>query len=442
MKEELKKRGIYYVLLFAFALRGIFLLYLQPISDSFFGNSIAYSDSYSYHFIAHNFYNSGLWSEFNPFRTPLYPFYISVFYYLFGVNTLPVILSQLFLAVVTIYLLYHTVLKITNTKASLLAALLLAAEPYTIIYNSQLLTETLFTFLVVSAVYASVLTSNKTSLAYWLLAGVLFGLASLTRPVGYYLPVFLSVFLILIYFKNWRYLLKVIACLQLAYYLTLSPWLYKNYRDFGVAEMSSIIGFNLYFYNVGGSEKLRTGKTETECVEELGKIKTAAGTDTIRNPMVHSKALQQLAFDYIKKYPVWFILAHIRGSVEVFVAPAPVVIYLMDILHLEKGENSDDTSLGYISRKSTIELLITAMLILYTLLLYLTAIIGCYMAYIRNNKTLLILLVPVMYFFLITGATGGATRYKIPAMPFILVFTALCIAYIWEYEKPFLRKRT
>jgi 4-amino-4-deoxy-L-arabinose transferase-like glycosyltransferase len=72
---------------------------------------------------------------------------------------------------------------------ALAAALLCMLSPHLISYSAVLLTETLFSFLLLSALYIFCLFLDKQNISLGILSGTFFGMAYLTNPVSMFLPV-------------------------------------------------------------------------------------------------------------------------------------------------------------------------------------------------------------------------------------------------------------
>ncbi len=84
---------------------------------------------------------------------------------------------------------------------------------------------------------------------YIFLAGVFWGLASLTRSVTYPLTPFIALFLVFVS-PSKKKGLTAAALFVLATVLTLSPWIIRNYRVFGyLVAVDTMGGLNLYMGN-------------------------------------------------------------------------------------------------------------------------------------------------------------------------------------------------
>lgn len=115
-------------------------------------------------------------------------------------------------------------------------------------YFSLALTETLTFFLLAATLYLwlRLITSSQASLVIPLLLGLTLGLATLARPSSLYLSVAL---LIVFCAFGWSWqkrpafqLLKQVIVSGVVYVLVISPWLIRNYYQFGNLELTGDYG--------------------------------------------------------------------------------------------------------------------------------------------------------------------------------------------------------
>ncbi|MEO8392564.1 MAG: phospholipid carrier-dependent glycosyltransferase [Chloroflexota bacterium] len=151
---------------------------------------------------------------------------------------------QAVLSTATVYFAYKLGVLLTKREgAGLIAAGVLAISPVFIVESAQILTETLYIFLIVGGVWlyseylsvgaglrpALTLTpnaplQNPRPIAWLLLAAILFGLAALTRAVLLGFPFLLVIHLFLLRGRGWRKAWKPAALFLLVFALTVSTW--------------------------------------------------------------------------------------------------------------------------------------------------------------------------------------------------------------------------
>ena len=115
-------------------------------------------------------------------------------------------------------------------------------------FNSiWLASETCFTFLflVFSVFVFKYIGKQTTRNAVW--AGMFLALAILVKPTVQFLPVLIPFVAICVFRKSVsRVHLKHALFFVAVCVLTLAPWLYRNYREFGKLSLTSQAAFNLY----------------------------------------------------------------------------------------------------------------------------------------------------------------------------------------------------
>lgn len=148
------------------------------------------------------------------FRPPAYPAFIA----LLGLNISAVVIAQAVLITGTSVLVY-LIAKPFGRKIALVAGILMSLAPMSGAWTGEIMTETLYTFLVTLGIYLW----SKSNL-YW--AGALFGLSWLARPTT--MPFIVALIVIGLLFRSQRPLLKI----ALAACLVCLPWTIRNYVVF------------------------------------------------------------------------------------------------------------------------------------------------------------------------------------------------------------------
>lgn len=210
------------------------------------------SDSPGYLEIAKNVLTSKcfcLQPEWGPqsFRTPLYSLFIALFYWL--TNSLWfVIFIQNIVAVINILLTYKLGKIIFGSKVGFLGALLLIFESARLVLANQLMTETLFVFFVLVAVYFFIRYIQEDEITYLIISAIGIGLAALTRPVVQFF--FLGVILFFLVYgiarKNFKKCFLSAFLFLTFFAVTVSPWLVRNYVHFDKLGLSGIGGYGFY----------------------------------------------------------------------------------------------------------------------------------------------------------------------------------------------------
>lgn len=116
------------------------------------------------------------------FRVPLYIYFLSLFYKIFGHSYLPPILFQVILGSLTCGVVFLMAERAFGLVAGLIAGFGMAFYKMAVFSDVQLLPTTLFIFLIVVSTYLIMRGLDASGSRSWILAGILIGLALLTRP--------------------------------------------------------------------------------------------------------------------------------------------------------------------------------------------------------------------------------------------------------------------
>jgi 4-amino-4-deoxy-L-arabinose transferase-like glycosyltransferase len=153
-------------------------------------------DSFEYDRLARTFIDTGLFdgpARANPTsRTPVYPMFLAVVYWLAGPSAVSVVLAQIAMGALNVLMVHLLARDLWSPRAGLVAGLLLACDAPSLSSSLRVLTDTLFTFLFVLAVMAALYRSEpETALSSprALLFGLFLALAALCRPIGILLQV-------------------------------------------------------------------------------------------------------------------------------------------------------------------------------------------------------------------------------------------------------------
>ena len=221
---------------------------------------------------------------------PLYPLFLAGIYALVGHDFLAVRLVQVVLGVASCGMLYLLGRSIFGPRIGLLGAGFAAIYPFFIYYTGQLLTETLFIFLILSLLtLAHAIAQRRIRGTLAVLAlGITAGLTVLTRAEALYFAVILIV--VLGWWSvplrtggtpGWRARLTSLLALMVVFAATLSPWVGFNYARFDHLFVTTKLGYNLFTYyhpRMTADQRVRsadiplpdlTGLTEPEREERL-----------------------------------------------------------------------------------------------------------------------------------------------------------------------------
>lgn len=184
-------------------------------------------------------------------RPPAYPMFLASVYKLAGrVNTNIVRILQIVISVLSGMVLLILLGRITFPKVSLLATVVFLFYPTLLCFDYLILSETLFIFLFLLMLLALMAGVEKRSTLYFACAGVLLGLASLTRSITY--PLALPLAVLLVFLQSAPRLKAASRSLVfvLGFCLAIAPWAVRNYHVFGsYVPVGTMGGLNLSMGN-------------------------------------------------------------------------------------------------------------------------------------------------------------------------------------------------
>jgi len=123
-----------------------------------------------------------------------------------------------------------------------IAALLTAISPHLIIFNSYILSETMFCFCLVLFGFFVTRYARRPTLWFSILLGTVLGAATLIRPSLQFFPFVVAVILLFHYRRRAGY--KLALALMLGFLVTVAPWYIRNMASLGrISDNSLLINF-------------------------------------------------------------------------------------------------------------------------------------------------------------------------------------------------------
>lgn len=374
------------------------------------------------------------------FRTPGYPIYISFFYALFGSHPYLVILSQIFLNLFSIILMYHIGKTLFTEKIGFIASVLFTLDLHHTIFIYYLLTETIYTtvFLAALLFYLKGLKSNK--IIFFILSGLIYGYSTLIRPISQYYIIGIVLFTVLWYFKQLKNGLKFSTLLALAYFIIIAPWCFRNYNEYGHFALSNIKGYNLLFWNAGYYESKRLNIPIDSANAHFKTTLLEMGWRADANPFEKEKYDGELANKIIKAHFADYLKTHLVGTLKIHLSVGTQS--LTEVLHIPAKKFSEEEKYSngvvtlvkkFFTEKTIYEILLGLYVGIYLAVIYFFAAIGAWQLFKRGQVLLLLFLLgSAGYFALISGIISYA-RYRLPSMPFYILLC--CLGLVWWINK-------
>lgn len=437
-----ENRELVIILCVALIIRLLFFIRFEPWNIDILQHIILIFDSKGYHELALCIKNTYSFCG-NAFRTPAYPFFVSIIYSIFGEEPKYVLFIQIFINLLSIVWVYKIGEEIAGKRVGIVAALLFSLDIHHIVYIYYILTETIYTFVFLSALYVYIKSLKIRSLKYFILSGIIFGISTLIRPISQYYILCVALFTFIYFFtKSKKQAVSFSFVLLIAYYLTIAPWCFRNYQLYGAYKVSNIQGYNLLFWNASYFEAKRQHKTIDEMNSTFDAELQRRGMRFDSNPFYKEKLDGEYAKEILMAHFPDYLKTHLTGTVKIHLSLGTQS--LTDVLRLPAKKFSEEEKytngvtvlmLKFFKQKTIYEILLGIYVALYLAIVYLFAIVGIWRMY-KEKQTLLMLFIlgSAGYFVLISGIISYA-RYRLPSMPFYILLASIGIVWCWDAWK-------
>lgn len=368
-------------------------------------------------------------------RTPIYPLYLGTVFGLVGHQPWAAVLLQLVLGSLTpafIYLLARELL--LPHRAGFVAGLLVALDPVSAMGANRILTETLFTLLLVAGVWLVARHWRTLGPRWGVAAAVVLALAALTRPISQFLPIaLLPLYAFAARRAGWRAVLGA-AALFLAISLPLTySWAVRNYAATGLFTLSTISDTNLIYYRARAvyAEVHRTSQDEAWARLEAQVNALAGPTPT---PAELVAAQRAVAVELLAGHPAETIEMLLKGVARIVADPG----YTITCTLLDRRSTSFEcfpgtssmnepgmvgAALGRVTQMTPVQLGALAWSAVLLAVAYSGALVGA-VALVRERRwlALALLLLLIGYFVGLAAGAEANSRFRVPALPFVALF--------------------
>jgi 4-amino-4-deoxy-L-arabinose transferase-like glycosyltransferase len=241
-------------------------------------------------------------------RPPLYPFFVALVGKAWGAESLQAVRAvQIILSLATVAGVYLLGLRLFDRRVAVAAAAIMCLYPSFLFANFLLLTEVLFTFLLVVLALRYHALLRRPTLAAAGVVGAVLGLAALTRSVLWPFPVVLIPMLLFSVRASVPRRFALGLCLALGYLCLVGPWAARNTRlQHTLTVVDTMGGMNLRMGNYEHTPEDRMWDAVALAEGEkgwahvlMGRPEAAAWTDGEKE-----KWAQREAIAYMATHPV------------------------------------------------------------------------------------------------------------------------------------------
>lgn len=418
------------VILFSVLLRTVLFIIIEPWNLEFETHELFFHDPQEYHELGKAILNWDFLD--NTIRTPGYPAFIALFYWIFGINPPFIYAVQLMMTIYSVYMTYKISLQFFERKIAVLGALLMAIDPHSMLFSFNLISEALFVPVILTMTYFLIKFFQNRKLHHLMIASVFMALSAYIRPVTLYLvPALLPIFWLMLKGDTIDKL-KAWGAMAVAFFLLVSPWYIRNYAKFDSWSFCTTGGYNVLYVYAASIEY--TDKNEEEmsiiCKSLGGKVDSIAGRAK-NNPFHLEKIQRDLGLQIIKENPVTLLKNHFVGVFNTFFSISSYRISQLfgvkeDLLRgTTYGETNFSNIKKFIEQKGGFAILVSAILLILFAVEYSSALLGVIISIREKRYVLFVTLIFLMIYLLgLSGLFWFPARFKLPLMPFYLIFSA------------------
>jgi len=328
-------------------------------------------------------------------RTPGYPLFIAAVYRL-GAGRRGLVLVQILLSGLAVWLTYLLGKELFSAWAGVVAALLIAVDPATVWCAQVVLPETLFGALLIAGVLLG--TKLLRQPAWWIAIylGTILGMATLVKPVAYYLPIPICAVLLFGGVPK-RFLAGVLAPLL----LLIGSWQVRNLQTVGTGAISGAQSVDLLLWRAAGVVVQQQGIDLESAQKQVIHL--------IPDPAQFSDAELNRAFfraglAVIRSHPLLYLRDMAKGLIVVLISPGAKSL-------------PDTFGLPFLP--------FIAGYVLFLLLVYSASLVQVAVMRGRGNRAISVLAAVVaMYLIVVQAGADSGFRYRVPVMPFLAVYAA------------------
>ena len=384
-----------------YLLIGIAIAFRLTLSIQMPVDQSQWEDEWNYHSMAKHFVAGNGYSIDGEtptrLRTPGYPTYLGIFYWIFGVNPQIALYMQAVIGSFNVLFVYLIASRVFDTRTGLLAASITATYPALAYYDIRLLREGLTALLITATIALLIVPNdNRSNQKRPLLLGALLACASITRPETLLLAAPIAYFM-LRPLRPLKKLWRPILLFSLPILLLWIPWTVRNYNYFGTISpvrhgLGSVLWFGSRWADIDGdNHKPR----ERAILQQLNKDKFGGLSDKQTDKSYMDNALQD-----IKQRPDWFV--SMIGK--------KMVLFWRDANGVKKTLPKIHPTLPYLLNTYYYSLLLLAL--------------GAVLVLYKKREWVMPLFSIVITYMMIYAILHVRNRYRVPILPIVFVLSA------------------
>jgi tetratricopeptide (TPR) repeat protein len=406
-KEKLFLLGVF---LLAFVLRLIYLLQVKS-NPHFFSPSMdpLYHDIWAQNIAGGNWIGGKVF-----FRAPFYAYFLAIVYKIFGHNYIIPRLIQHLIGSFSCILVYFVAKRLFNRNVARVASLLAATYGMLFYFEDELLLDSFLVFFDLLLILFLLRVKDNPKLSSWFISGIILGLSAITRPnILFFIPfVWLWIFVTFLKERKITEVLTFCVIFLVGSALVIFPLTLRNYlvgKDFVL--IASQGGINFYIGNNKNSDGMSAIFYKEDW--EYQDFQNMAEKES-------NKSLKpsEVSNFYYKK-GIRFMLNEPQEALKLQVKK----LYVF----WNKFEISNNQDIYFFKRYSS---LIRILPIGFWLICPL-GLVGIVLS-LRKWKVTLLPILFVFSYMLTVVMFFVTARFRLPAIPFLIIFSAFALVWLWE----------
>jgi 4-amino-4-deoxy-L-arabinose transferase-like glycosyltransferase len=369
-------------------------------------------------------------------RTPVYPLFIAGVYGVLGRSAQGVAVVQILIDTLSCALIYAVGRRLFSERSAWWAAALYAISSVSIVHTVFILSEILFTLLILAAVAAAVMYRRSGFLRWGAAGGLLWGLATLCRPIGVFALPILGFALFVSRRDRPQRRLATVSLALLCGILVVAPWVVRNRAVTGYWTLSTVTDSNLL--DCYGSAILADSTDPDEAAAREALVARATrelrALDADRDPWAWIPVYRRLGTELIAEHPVRFAYRHLLGDLNAFLPPVSDVLEALGVTAGAKGTLSVLNRNGpwaaakhYLGDRTWLLLPMVPLMVVWGATLVL-ALAGGWALLRRRAGFEMSLLAGIAACLLVVPGTASVSRFAVPAVPCLALLAGVGVA--------------
>lgn len=365
-------------------------------------------------------------------RTPGYPAFLSLFMPIWGTRPLgAVMVAQVILGTLITIGVAILANRLFDVKTGLVAGIIYALAPMSIVVTGFAYTETLFTALLVGGCLLLIEGQDKDKWLLSLLSGLALGLATLTRSIGLFImPLLVSIPLLRGAFKQ-AWLHALVAAV--AFMLPVGGWMARNAFYFDRYSLTVISDLNLFYYNAASLEAHLDDIPIEEARERLNERLAVTPSDGTRWP---ASRQGRIAREVILAHPLAFAW---YNGVDALNGLRPGFSFMLKLVnHIDDGADPIRVFMGgdlpamldTLRSQAAVIALIELYMLLFVSVLVIGACTGAVILLIRRRWAEVVLLGMIPALLLYLPGLASNARFRVPTEPLLAVLAAVTLVEV------------